>query len=296
MPRKAHSSNNRAHASKTTAAECAKSVGKTQLGDFCMRLLFAGSIAIAVMLPSGAVAADMGAAGSPRAGDWSGFYLSAGGGFGWWSANQYTDFEGIPAPGPSAHTNGSGGFGTVGAGFDWQFVPSWVAGAFADVQFGDLRGSIQAPFEEYSGTTRNRLNYAAGLRLGVLATPDALIYVDGGYSHAAFTGSGLDPTPLVPLSVAGHDHDGWFVGGGVENALDFTGVSSPGWFMKTEYRFADYGRENAEMYVDATGAADHAIAFKPTVQTLSISLVYRFNADEARGSALHGGSDVSAKP
>jgi outer membrane immunogenic protein len=31
------------------------------------------------------------------------------------------------------------------------------------------------------------------------------------------------------------------------------------------------------MYVDATGAPDSAIAFKPKVQTLSFSLVYRFN-------------------
>ncbi|WP_189343293.1 MULTISPECIES: hypothetical protein [unclassified Mesorhizobium] len=47
--------------------------------------------------------------------------------------------------------------------------------------------------------------------------------------------------------------------------------------MKTEHRFADYGRKSAGMYVTATGAPDSAIAFKPTVQTLSFSLVYRFN-------------------
>lgn len=85
-----------------------------------------------------------------------------------------------------------------------------MAGAFADVQFGDIRGTIRAPFEQYAG------------------------------------------------------------------------ISSPGWFMKTEYRFADYGRKSAQMFVDATGAPDSAIAFKPTVQTLSFSLVYRFN--EAGGT------------
>ncbi len=241
-----------------------------------MRLLAAGIVTIASMLAPVASAADMNAAGQEPARDWSGFYLSAGGGFGWWSADQYTDFGGVPSE-PSARTNGSGGFGTVGGGYDWQFAPSWVTGAFADVQFGDVRGAIRAPFEQYSGTTSDRLNLAAGLRLGVLATPDVLIYANGGYSHAEFTGSGLDPTPLVPLSVAGQHYDGWFVGGGVENTLDFTGISSPGWFMKTEYRFADYGRRSAGMYVDATGAPDSAIAFKPTVQTLSFSLVYRFN-------------------
>lgn len=242
-----------------------------------MRLLSAAGIVISSLLPPAALAADIGATGQAPTRDWSGFYLSAGGGFGWWNADQYTDFGGSPAPGPSVGTSGSGGFGTVGGGFDWQLAPSWVGGAFADVQFGDIRGTIRAPFEQYSGTTSNRLNLAAGLRLGVLATPDVLIYANGGYSHAEFTGSGLDPTPLVPLSVAGQHYDGWFVGGGVENTLDFTGISSPGWFMKTEYRFADYGRKSAQMFVDATGAPDSAIAFKPTVQTLSFSLVYRFN-------------------
>jgi outer membrane immunogenic protein len=250
---------------------------KINFGDFRMRFLRAAGIVIASMLPPAAWAADMNAVRQAPARDWSGFYLSAGGGFGWWSANQYTDFGGFPAPGPSVGTSGSGGFATVGGGYDWQFAPNWVAGAFADAQFGDIRGSIKAPFEQYSGTTSNRLNFAAGLRLGVLATPDVLIYVDGGYSHAEFTGSGLDPTPLVPLSVAGQHYDGWFVGGGVENTLDFTGIASPGWSMKTEYRFADYGRRSAGMYVDATGAPDSAIAFKPKVQTLSFSLVYRFN-------------------
>ena len=31
---------------------------------------------------------------------------------------------------------------------------------------------------------------------------------------------------------------GWFVGGGVENNLNFFGINAPGWFMKTEYRAA----------------------------------------------------------
>jgi outer membrane immunogenic protein len=37
---------------------------------------------------------------------------------------------------------GSGWFGTVGAGYDWQFSSSWVFGIFADGQFGEIRGSL----------------------------------------------------------------------------------------------------------------------------------------------------------
>lgn len=247
-----------------------------------MRVLRAAGIVIASMLAPAASAADMNAAGQAPARDWSGFYLSAGGGFGWWSADQYTILGGGPVFEPTAHTSGDGGFGTVGGGFDWQFAPWWLVGAFTDIQFGDLRGEIRSPFSEYQGTTRDKLNYAAGLRLGVLATPDALIYVNGGYSHADFSGSSLNLPLPPPLSVAGHHHSGWFIGGGIENSLDFTGLSSPGWFMKTEYRFADYSRENAQIYVATTGAPANAIAFKSKVQTLSFSLVYRFN--EAGGT------------
>ena len=40
---------------------------------------------------------------------------------------------------------GSGWFGTVGLGYDWQFNSGWVAGIFADGQFGSLRGTLQDP-------------------------------------------------------------------------------------------------------------------------------------------------------
>ena len=40
---------------------------------------------------------------------------------------------------------GDGWFGTVGAGYDWQFSRIWVAGMFADGQFGSIRGSISDP-------------------------------------------------------------------------------------------------------------------------------------------------------
>jgi outer membrane immunogenic protein len=48
--------------------------------------------------------------------------------------------------------------------------------------------------------------------------------------------------------------------------------------MKTEYRAAYYGNKNINELVDGTNAlAGNDIAFKPFVQTISTSLVYRFN-------------------
>jgi outer membrane immunogenic protein len=72
---------------------------------------------------------------------------------------------------------------------------------------------------------------------------------------------------------------GWFVGGGVENNLDIFGISAPGWFMKTEYRAAYFNNKTINELVDGTnGLAGSSINFNNSlVQTISTSLVYRFN-------------------
>jgi outer membrane immunogenic protein len=41
--------------------------------------------------------------------------------------------------------------------------------------------------------------------------------------------------PTVATTTSFH-RDGWFVGGGFENSLNFFGITAPGWFTKTEYR------------------------------------------------------------
>ena len=88
----------------------------------------------------------------PVAPNWTGFYIFGGGGGGLWAA----DSNVVTQPGGAALTRdqrlgGSGWFGTVGAGYDWQFNSSWVAGIFADGQFGDIRGSISDPTSIFPG-------------------------------------------------------------------------------------------------------------------------------------------------
>jgi outer membrane immunogenic protein len=78
-----------------------------------------------------------------------------------------------------------------------------------------------------------------------------------------------------------------FVGGGVENNLNIFGITAPGWFMKTEYRAAYYDRKNIDALSDVGNLPAPAnLAFKPLVQTISTSLVYRFN---------WGGAPIQAK-
>ena len=234
-----------------------------------------------------ALAADMATKAPMRAApvayapSWTGFYIFGGGGGGLWNAdsNVNTFPGGLPIT-RDQRMGGSGWFGTVGAGFDWQFS-NWVLGIFGDGQFGELRGSIADPDFGIEGREKLRTSYAAGVRLGYLVAPNVLSYGNAGYSGSEWSGSSLSTLaagggPTV-LTTPSFHRDGWFIGGGVENNLNFFGITAPGWFMKTEYRSAFYDRISLPETLVGGGAPVGAITFKPWVQTISTSLVYRFN-------------------
>jgi outer membrane immunogenic protein len=127
------------------------------------------------------------------------------------------------------------------------------------------------------------------VRLGYLVAPNVLSYVNAGYSGSEWSGASYSTLlagggPVVFTTPSFH-RDGWFVGGGVENNLNIFGISAPGWFMKTEYRSAFYDRATLPETFVGGGAIPAAVTFKPWVQTISTSLVYRFN---------WGGAPISA--
>jgi outer membrane immunogenic protein len=213
--------------------------------------------------------------------NWTGFYIFGGVGGGLWNANTFTRVT----PGGNALTinqnqGGNGWYGTVGAGYDWQFS-NWVFGIFGDGEFGSLKGTIQDPtFFSLTSSIKMQDAWAVGARLGYLVAPNVLSYVNGGYSGSQWSGttflntfSGF-PTGVVSNSFT---RNGVFVGGGVENSLNIFGLSAPGWFMKTEYRAAYYGSQNITELFAANTPTGHDIAFKPWAQTIETSLVYRFN-------------------
>jgi outer membrane immunogenic protein len=227
--------------------------------------------------------------------NWTGFYIFGGGGGGLWNADSNVNSTG-GGFGPAGtalsrdqRLGGSGWFGTVGVGYDWQFNGRWVAGLFADGQFGDIRGSLSDPTYGIEGREKLRTSYAAGVRLGYLVAPNVLSYVNGGYSGSEWSGTTqtrleLPVQPAATTTPSFH-RNGWFIGGGVENNLDIFGIAAPGWFMKTEYRSAFYdrvslpttwapGNVGGGVGLTLTG---EAVTFKPWVQTISTSLVYRFN-------------------
>ena len=136
---------------------------------------------------------------------------------------------------------GAGWFGTVGIGYDWQFDGRWVAGVFADGQFGSIKGNSSVR-RRCSAVTGNRED-ARRLgplvcRVGYLVAPNVLSYVNGGYTGSHWSGTDLLDLAGTPSGVHtdSFNRNGWFIGGGVENNLNIFGITAPGWFMKTEYR------------------------------------------------------------
>jgi outer membrane immunogenic protein len=228
--------------------------------------------------------------------NWTGFYIFGGAGGGLWDADNGVQSTGVvgalgtfgPAGTPLTTHNqrlgGDGWFGTVGIGYDWQFNGRWVGGIFADGQFGDIHGSLADANFNTEGRIKLRTSYAAGARLGYLVAPNVLSYVNAGYSGSEWSGTTqtfLTPPPGPATTTPSFHRNGWFIGGGVENNLDIFGITAPGWFMKTEYRSAFYDRATlAETFAPGSGLAGltgTAVTFKPFVQTISTSLVYRFN-------------------
>jgi outer membrane immunogenic protein len=255
-------------------------------------LIFSAVVAISAVVGIGAVsAADL----PPRTytkapimveptPSWTGFYIFGGAGGGLWAA----DSNVVTSPAGVAITRdqrlgGSGWFGTVGAGYDWQFSGNWVAGVFGDGQFGSISGSLSDPSSTTEGREKLRNSYAAGVRLGYLVAPNVLSYVNGGYSGSEWSGTTLSSifTPSTIFDTTSSFHrNGFFVGGGVENNLNIFGISAPGLFMKTEYRSAFYDRVTLPQTFVAPfgpGPVGTALTFKPWTQTISTSLVYRFN-------------------
>ena len=170
---------------------------------------------------------------------WTGFWIS--GGFGYGLAALERSVTGAVAPFPvfdaGQNHSGRGWLGKVGAGFDYQ-ASQFVIGAFADAQWSDIKandlffcptGCLGPGL--FVNSVKNDWSWAAGGRIGYIALPSLLTYVNAGYAQANFTGtdfvSGANGTSTgVPFG--NRRYNGYFVGGGTEYAV----TQIPGLFWK----------------------------------------------------------------
>jgi len=232
---------------------------------------------------------------------WTGCYLGGGAGYGMWN-QEITPFMGPPTSdtttqfSASSTAGGRGWFGTVGGGCDYQFglgagipgINQIVIGAFADYDFGSLKGSPSL-FTEFTGTEKESSTWFAGGRIGWLVTPQVLTYVSGGWTQTRFdqfsqvAAFGALGQPDPGTAVLAHTYNGWFLGTGLEYATNWL----PGLFWKTEYRFSDYNTDRlAIVCVVSSAACGQTVGVGPTglsfdsqkfVQTIRTELVYHFN-------------------
>jgi|SRR6267142_2683 outer membrane immunogenic protein len=244
------------------------------------RWLLGTAVALAMAAP--AIAADLRPKAPPTKAppvapigyNWTGCYVQGGGGYGLFNQDS-SRIDEVGRSSSEVTNGGRGWFGTVGGGCDMQFG-SWVVGAFGDYDFTDLKGDIVIPASNAVGREKQDSAWAVGGRLGYTLTPTILTYVNAGYTQARFAGVNfVDQSNGAPLDaqIGAHTYSGWFVGSGFEYNLGFM----PGLFWKTEYRFAQYNRDNLAILNSAGAQTGDSLASEKTIQTIRSELVWRFN-------------------
>jgi len=221
----------------------------------------------------------------PPAASWTGCYLD--GGFGYGMSNINTYGETFPGLVPLTTGNDSGGEGwlaRLGGGCDYQFplggLGNFVLGAFGDYDFMNLKSNM-ADVSGLGGPERESGAWYAGGRLGFLVTPSLLVYTDGGYTQTRFDAATVSSTVLAVPSPAfllpAQTYSGWFLGGGTEYALSMSWVPIRGLFWRNEYRYAQYQSADLPISLATTGVVTAAEHTSNNVQTITSSLVWRFN-------------------
>ena len=250
------------------------------------RVLTAAALVTIAALGS-ASAADLGVAPlytAPPVYNWTGCYVGGGGGYAFWQQDSFsTTANGVPLT-ASQSNGGKGWFGQGQVGCDYQFTAplfgvQTVIGAFGDIAGGSINGS--SSFPGFTGSERESSTWAVGGRAGVLVTPRFLTYFDGGFTQARFDGvnynfafAGGGP---AGLSLAAQTYNGWFIGTGFEYA--FTWLPINGLFLKTEFRYSQYGGNGVSVPITAASGVPTGLALNSQKATefVSTELVYRFN-------------------
>ena len=116
-----------------------------------------------------------------------------------------------------------------------------------------------------------------------MVTPNVFTYWNGGFTQTHFDGVNFSlTTPNFQTTgfSGGQTYNGWFLGGGTEIALSgLFGLPlplPPGLFWRSEYRYSSFN--SANLAVTPIGGGVLGVEnMHPYVQTITTSLVYRFN-------------------
>jgi outer membrane immunogenic protein len=259
-----------------------------------MKGLLAASLAGLALLSGSARAADLPPVAPPAyrapavvapAYNWSGFYLNAGGGYGMWNADTQLFTPAGACLACVVQTFGGRGYlATAGGGFDYQIgglgMGAWnpiiVVGLMGDYNVESLKGTMGDGFATTSAQIKETASWAGGARIGLAFGPSLFTYMNAGVTGTRFGGanfvSDVTGAPIGAASAA-FWKTGWFLGGGTETSL--SPILPVGWFVRSEYRYDYFSTTNVP--VIAGGVTAFQVGWHPVVQTLSTSLVYKFN-------------------
>lgn len=256
---------------------------------------------LGALVAGSAMAADIAArpmlmkAPPPPVYNWTGCYIDAGGGYGMWNQDHNVTTTTVGGP-PNAVTTvestggGRGWLGRFGGGCDYQLgggLSSWVIGAFGDYDVMELKGSMSSLLVNTGIPTladeKESSAWSVGGRIGYLIVPTVLTYVDGGWTETRFdqmnttTNLGVATGNAFPQ----HTYRGWFIGSGFEYSFNWLPI--PGLFLRSEYRYSSYQKDDLVEFNIASGqpagnaGLGNVLHSEKQVQTITTSVVYRFN-------------------
>ncbi len=271
-------------------------------------MTLAGAVALGALSAAGAAsAADLAAKPYVKAPvaapvySWTGFYVGGHVGAGWGTtetdANIGAAAAGLGFPGialilPIGQTQMNGFLGGAHGGYNWQ-SGVMVYGIEGDINGAGIKGHTVCLIALNCNAEVKWMADITG-RIGVTVGDRGLVYIKGG---AAWAGSKYSANQNVTVAVLG-----LAAAGSLTGAVDTTrfggtlgaGVEygfAPGWSVKLEYDYFDFGKANYSMPVTAAGAlgglglAPLAAATKfnlpitvgQQVHTVTIGASYHFN-------------------
>jgi len=251
--------------------------------------------AATVLLSVPTMAADIVEAPVEVVSSWTAFYLGAGIGAAWsnfdtngkycdtyyeetvcwkdWNNNSSYGFNELFG---SDNDTAFRGIGQIG--FDWEIAPSFVLGAFGDVNFGQQTGVSNKVYYGFEDDWHNKASYGInalwtlGGRVG-FGTENTLFYGLVGYSWAdaqAKLKLGCDDGGCDWVAKADDTVNGWTFGGGIE---------FKGWLWDTvstaiEYRYTDLDSVSGKVWVNDWDYVKHSV--DQDVQQVNLIFKYRF--------------------
>src|ERR1700687_1766100 len=157
--------------------------------------------------------------------------------------------------------------GGIHAGYNYQ-VNRFVVGVEGDVnaRFGEgvFAATKLRTLSDWDASIRGRV--------GVLMTPQALLYATGGVAFGSFKTDNAIASTELNSDLMGGTRIGWTLGGGIEYALDNA------WTARIEYRHTDWGSKGVIWnYQDINGAdASANVDSRLTDDRVAAGLSYHF--------------------